>query len=74
MKDLRVNSLFLFSFKQIKALLKDDESPLFVSSGRREAKVSISRAIYDLIHHGIKQHIKKDSLLGALSDLCVSIS
>jgi hypothetical protein len=40
--------------------------------GKKGKGVDVSRAIYDLIHSGIKGVVKKDVLLAALSDLAVS--
>jgi hypothetical protein len=39
---------------------------------KKEGKTNVNRMIYDLIHHGIKGHIKRDSILNALADLSVS--
>ncbi|XP_058449396.1 THO complex subunit 2 [Malaya genurostris] len=52
--------------KQCKALLKEDSSPLFVKNDR---KSGISRAIYDLVSHGIRGHIKKEQVLAMLGEL-----
>lgn len=56
--------------KQIKALLKDEES-IFLTKKSKGA--DISRAIYDLIHGGIKGEIKKEALLIALAELTVRV-
>lgn len=55
--------------KQIKSQLKDDESILLMKKAKG---VDVSRAIYDLIHCGIKGDLKKDALLTALAELTVS--
>lgn len=55
--------------KQIKSHLKDDESILLA---KKSKGVDVSRAIYDLVHSGIKGDIKKDTLLTALAELTVS--
>jgi hypothetical protein len=42
--------------------------------GKKPAKaIDVSRAIYDLVHHGIKSVIKRDVLLSTLTDLTVRI-
>lgn len=55
--------------KQIKSQLKDDESILLV---KKSKGLDVSRAIYDLVHCGIKGDLKKDALLTALAELTVS--
>jgi hypothetical protein len=56
--------------KQIKTHLKDDESILLA---KKSKGIDVSRAIYDLVHCGIKGDLKKDALLTALAELTVSI-
>lgn len=55
--------------KQIKTLLKDEDS-IFLT--KKSKGSDISRAIYDLIHGGIKGEIKKEALLMTLAELTVS--
>lgn len=62
--------MFIFSFKQIKSALKDEESVLLSNNDKQS---EISRAIYDLIQVGIKGGLKKDSVLSTLADLTVNI-
>lgn len=57
--------------KQIKSFIKDEDS-IFLS--KKSKGVDISRAIYDLVHSGIKGEMKKDVLLTTLSELTVSNS
>ncbi|XP_055678901.1 THO complex subunit 2 isoform X3 [Lutzomyia longipalpis] len=52
--------------RQCKKALKDSQSPLFTKSDR---KASISHAVYELLAHGVRGHLRKDSVLSALSDL-----
>lgn len=54
--------------KHCKSLLKDDPaaSPLFAKGDR---KTGVSRAVYDLIAHGIRGQIKKESVLSMLGEL-----
>ncbi|XP_055542329.1 THO complex subunit 2 [Wyeomyia smithii] len=52
--------------KQCKALLKEDTSPLFAKNDRRSG---VSRAIYELVSHGVRGHIKKESVLAMLGEL-----
>ncbi|XP_055591572.1 THO complex subunit 2 isoform X2 [Uranotaenia lowii] len=52
--------------KLCKAQLKEDISPLFNKADR---KSGISRAIYDLLSHGIRGQIKKESTLATLGEL-----
>lgn len=53
--------------KQCKALLKEDSgSPLLGENGR---KTDIARAIYELVSHGIRGPIKKESALVMLGEL-----
>ncbi|XP_038107405.1 THO complex subunit 2 isoform X2 [Culex quinquefasciatus] len=54
--------------KHCKSLLKDDpaSSPLFAKGDR---KTGVSRAVYDLIAHGIRGQIKKESVLSMLGEL-----
>lgn len=60
-----------FSFKQIKAALKEDETILL---GKKGKVVDVSRSIYDLVQSGIKGVLKKDALLTALAELTVSVN
>ncbi|CAO1439091.1 unnamed protein product [Diamesa hyperborea] len=53
-------------FKQIKSVLKDEESVLLSND---DTELEITRAIYDLIQVGIKGGLKKDSVLSTLADL-----
>lgn len=62
--------MFIFSFKQIKSVLKDEESVLLSND---DTELEITRAIYDLIQVGIKGGLKKDSVLSTLADLTVNI-
>lgn len=55
--------------KQIKAAAKDEESILL---GKKTKGLDVSRAIYDLVHSGIKGIVKRDVLLATLVDLTVS--
>lgn len=58
-----------FSYKQIKAAVKEDESILL---GKKPKGVDVGRAIYELVQSGIKGIIKKDALIAAIADLTVS--
>jgi hypothetical protein len=58
-----------FSFKQIKAAIKEDESILIV---KKSKSIDVGRAIYDLVYNGIKGVIKKDSLMAAIEEITVS--
>ncbi|KAG5670760.1 hypothetical protein PVAND_001001 [Polypedilum vanderplanki] len=53
-------------FKQVKAVLKEDESLLLTKKAKGP---DISRVIYDLIIGGIKSEIKKDVVLSILAEL-----
>lgn len=59
-----------FSFKQIKAAVKEDESILL---GKKSKSFDVGRAIYELVQSGVKGVIKKDVLLAAITDLTVSV-
>lgn len=52
--------------KLCKNALKEDVSPLFSKNDRKNG---VSRAIYDLLYHGIKGQISKESVLNVLSEL-----
>lgn len=54
--------------KQIKTLIKDDESILLAKKSKGG---DICRAIYDLVRGGIKGEIKKEALLTSLAELTV---
>lgn len=57
----------LYSLKQCKALLKEESgSPLL---GQNDRKTGIARAIYELVSHGIRGPIKKESALVMLGEL-----
>lgn len=49
-------------------MLKEDTSPLFAKNDRR---TGVSRAIYELVSHGVRGHIKKESVLAMLGELVV---
>ncbi|CRK88716.1 CLUMA_CG002522, isoform A [Clunio marinus] len=53
-------------FKNIKAVIKDDESILL---GKKPKGLDVTRAIYDLVCSGIKGILKKDALQTALTEL-----
>lgn len=59
----------LFSLKQIKAAVKEDESILL---GKKSKGIDVSRSIYELVQSAIKGIVKKDGLLSVLTDLTVS--
>ena len=70
MEVFRFNDNFFFvlfrSLKQCKAVPKEYTSPLFAKNAR---KSGISRAIYELVSHGIRVQIKKESALVMLGEL-----
>ncbi|GAB0096451.1 THO complex subunit 2 [Sergentomyia squamirostris] len=52
--------------RQCKKALKENQSPLFAKSDR---KTSIPHTVYELLSHGVRGHLRKDSVLSALSEL-----
>lgn len=50
--------------------MKENDNPIFGKND--EFKFGISRAIYDLLWHGLRCTLKKDTVLNTLADVVVS--